>query len=106
MFMCGSLSESHYVVIALCCLLLALSLSPLTAVVVAAPGLAVAFLPRFYVGDLAGSAAALQWRYTICELLLFGAAVAIATNVLPTTRENSHAPLVSSTGRTDATTTP
>jgi arabinofuranan 3-O-arabinosyltransferase len=74
-FLAGSLSENHYLLVAVPCLLTGIALGGrLSDVAVAVPGLLLFVLPGSYLGSLGNSLQGLQVRYVIAQLLLAGAA--------------------------------
>jgi len=83
LFLAGSFSEDHYLLVAAPCLCATVALigSPWVAAA-ALPGLVLLAFPRAYLGNVAASPEALQVRYVLAELLLaVAAAMAVAASM-------------------------
>jgi arabinofuranan 3-O-arabinosyltransferase len=77
----GSLGERNYLFAVTPCVLLAVTLCRgRKAILVAAPAALLFFAPRAYLGGLGGSNNALQVRYMLVTVLLFGAAFWVPTS--------------------------
>ncbi|MGA2470762.1 MAG: glycosyltransferase family 87 protein [Solirubrobacteraceae bacterium] len=86
-FLAGSVSEVHYLLVAVPCLLTTIAFRrSLSGVAAALPGLFLFAFPDSYIGNVANSPQAVQIRFFLAELLLF---IATAVSVAQSSRSDA-----------------